>query len=269
NSVSTGGATLDERLSAYSKTGFKLVEFQLGQVKKFLAEGKTVADARKLLDGNGLKCIGGFETSFEVFSTAESREKNHATVLANAKLIADLGGTNFVVGTDGPPAPMDCEKLYDTFASAFATLADQIKPLGVNVLIEFNWSPIIKSFRTAAEIARRTSRSNVGVLFDPAHYHCTPTKFDQLTPENIKTIKHVHVNNMRNKPAELSHCNADRVLPGHEDGCLDLKMLFGQLEKHGYRGLFSIEMFSDELWQMPALEASKKMYESLLTLCED
>ena len=119
NSVSTGGATLEERLSAYSKAGFKLVEFQLGQVKEFLTDGKTVADARKQLDAHGLKCIGGFETSFEVFSSAESREKNHATVLANARLIADLGGTNFVVGTDGPPAPMDAEKLFDTFASAF------------------------------------------------------------------------------------------------------------------------------------------------------
>jgi 4-hydroxyphenylpyruvate dioxygenase len=104
--------------------------------------------------------------------------------------------------------------------------------------------------------------SNVGVLFDPAHYHCTPTKFDQLTPENVATIRHVHVDDMSDKPGELSNCNSDRALPGK--GCLDLKSIFGQLEKYGYKGYFSIEMFSEKLWAMPARKASKIMYDSLL-----
>ena len=106
---------------------------------------------------------------------------------------------------------------------------------------------------------------NVGVLFDPAHYHCTPTKFDQLNAETIPLIKHVHVDDMRDKPGELSDCNGDRVLPGQ--GCLDLPTLCGQIETHGYQGYFSIEMFSDELWAMPAGEAAKLMYESLRYLC--
>lgn len=266
NSVSTGGETLEERLEAYASAGFRLVEFQLGHIKKYLNNGKSVADARKLLDQLGLKCIGGFETSLELFSPPESRSKNHETVINNAKLIGDLGGTNIVVGTDGPQPPIDAESFFTQAASGLATIADQIRPYNVNVLIEFNWSPIVKSMRTACEIARRAKRDNVGVLFDPAHYHCTPTKFDQLTPQNIQLIKHVHVNDMRDKPAELSHCNSDRVLPGQ--GCLDLKSLFGTIERHGYKGLFSIEMFNDELWKMSARDAAKKMYESLERLLD-
>lgn len=266
NSVSTGGTTLEERLEAYSTAGFKLVEFQLGHVKKYLAEGKSVSDAGKRLDANGLKCIGGFETSLELFSSSESQSKNHETVISNARLIGELGGTNLVVGTDGPQPPIDAENFYTQAARGLAMVADKIKPFGVNILLEFNWSPIVKSLRTACEIVRRTNRTNVGVLFDPAHYHCTPTKFDQLTPENIALIKHIHVNNMRDKPAELSHCNSDRVLPGQ--GCLDLKSLFGTIEKHGYTGLFSIEMFSEELWKMSARDASREMYESMKLLLD-
>jgi len=52
-------------------------------------------------------------------------------------------------------------------------------------------------------------------------------------------------------------------------GCLDLPALFGQLEKRGYSGYFSIEMFSDELWAMPAEKAAQIMYASLLPMCED
>ncbi len=64
------------------------------------------------------------------------------------------------------------------------------------------------------------------MIFDPAHYHCTPSKFDQLMPENVATVRHVHVDDMRDKPAELSNRNSDHVLPGQ--GILDLPALFGR-----------------------------------------
>ena len=70
---------------------------------------------------------------------------------------------------------------------------------------------------------------------------------------------------MRDKPGDLSNCNSDRVLPG--EGVLDLPMLIGKLEEHGYRGYFSIEMFNDDLWALPAAEAARRCYRSLLPLC--
>jgi sugar phosphate isomerase/epimerase len=72
---------------------------------------------------------------------------------------------------------------------------------------------------------------------------------------------------MNGKPAELSNCNSDRALPGQ--GVLDLRAIYGAIEQHGYNGFFSIEMFSDELWSLPAHEAAQQMYDSLLTLCND
>jgi sugar phosphate isomerase/epimerase len=165
---------------------------------------------------------------------------------------------------------LSAEETIEQLAQAFAKVAREIEATKVNVCIEFNWSPVVKSLRTAAQIARRANEisglQNIGVLFDPAHYHCTPTKFEQLTPENIALIKHVHVDDMADKPGELSDCNGDRVLPLR--GCLDLRALFGAIEGGGYDGYFSIEMFSEELWNMSARDAANKMYQSLLPLCE-
>ena len=86
-------------------------------------------------------------------------------------------------------------------------------------------------------------------LFDPAHYHTTPTKFEHLTAETVRWIRHVHLNDMRDKPGELSDCNADRVLPGA--GMLDAHALISRLEEHGYTGFFSLEMFNADLWALP------------------
>ena len=265
NSVSTRHRDLPAALDAYAEAGFANVEFALGHVREYLANGHTTDDARRLLDERGLTCIGGFEGCVECFSPSDQRRGNHNATVDTARLVADLGGSIVVVGTDGPARPV--KDPVGRMARTFAALGRRIARTGVTLCIEFNWSPIVKSLRTAAEIARQSGAKNVGVLFDPAHYHCTPTKFEQLTAQNVAMIRHVHVNDMADKPGELSNCNADRVLPG--DGCLDLKSLFNRLERHGYCGYYSIEMFSEKLWKMPARRAARLMYQSLLPYCRD
>ncbi len=267
NAVSTPPANLVECLDAYAAAGFKHVEFPMGVVTGYLDHNHTPADARKLLDERGMDCIGGWELPVLCFAAEHERKENHQQLLQNARLIADLGGTNMVCGTDGPGEDQSSADPLGRLAQGFAQAADLIVSTGVTICLEFNWSPIVKSFRTAAESARRSDRNNVGVLFDAAHYHCSPSKFEQLTPENVATIRHVHVDIMADKPGELSDCNGDRVLPG-QGGCLDLKAIFGHIEKLGYNGYFSIEMFSEELWALPAEQAAKRMYQSLLTLVD-
>jgi len=168
-----------------------------------------------------------------------------------------------VVGTDGPKSGPNMDAL-DGLANGVRSVADRIAEYGVSILIDFNWSSVVKSLSTAAEIVRRSGAKNAGVLFDPAHYHCTPTKFEQLTPGNDATIKHVHVNDMRDKPGELSNCNSE--LPG--DGILDLHAIFGRIEELGYDGDF-FEMFSEKLWALPPAEAARRIYSSLLPPCEN
>ncbi len=249
--------------AAVRQAGFEKIEFALAHVKDYLKQGHSIAGVKRILDDHGLKALGGFETHLECFS--ENPSANHELHVKNAELLAALGATSLVMGTDGPKAPAGVE-ILGTMAKTVRSVADKMKRLGVNLLIEFNWSPVVKSLRTAAEIARLSGASNAGVLFDPAHYHCTPTKFDQISVENVAQIRHVHVNDMRDKPGELSHCNDDRLLPG--DGILDLRALFGAIEQHGYTGDFSIEMFDPGLRKLPPLEAATRMYRSLLPLCE-
>ena len=242
NSVSTGGAGLEERLAAYAAAGFENVEFMLGHVKDYLSQGHDAGDVRRLLDAHGLRCIGGFEVGLEAFSPPTAGRRTGTTLTANARLLAELGAATMVVGTDGPAGPV--EDVVGALAEAFAAVADRIARHGRHPLPGVQLVARRQALRTAADVARRSGRANVGVLFDPAHYHCTPSKFEQLTGETVALIKHVHVDDMRDKPGELSDCNADRVLPGQ--GMLDLPALIGRIERRGYQGRFSIEMFSDD-----------------------
>ena len=252
-----------EALEAYAAAGFHNVEFVLPLVKDWLAQGHTIDEARQTLASGNLRAIGGFQTHVECFTPPEEQRTNHETHLKNASLIHDLGGGTLVVGTDGPPQPS--VGALDTVAEVLSVLAQKIAGMKVNIAIEFNWSPLVKSLHSAVLVAQKVNHPQVGVLFDPAHYHCTVTKLEHLNPDTVKWIKHVHFNDMADKPGELSNCNSDRVLPGQ--GILDLHGLIAALEKYGYNGFFSIEMFNENLWQLSIAEAARQCYQSLLPYC--
>ena len=264
NSVSMRPSDLESILPACEAAGFTHIEFTLKHIYDYLDAGHTLQDVAALLKQHQLHCIGGFETAIACFANAEERERNHARIEANCQLLGELAGTVLVLGTDGPEG--DCADPVGDIAAAFGELAERVRPTGVKLCLEFNWSPIVKSVSTAVDVARRSGSDSVGVLFDPAHYHCTPSKLEMLDAHSVPFIVHVHVDDMKDKPGELCHCNADRALPG--EGCLDLPEIFGRLEQFGYAGYFSIEMFDEALYALPPAEAAQRMYDSLQYLCE-
>jgi 4-hydroxyphenylpyruvate dioxygenase len=264
NSISTRHGSLEEALDAYAGAGFRNVELSFRDVKAWLA-GRPVETFATLLAEHGLRMIGGLEATVACFTSEESIRANRELHCENARLLDAIGGGVITVGTDGPARP-SLEAL-DTVAAALTALAREIEGLDVRIALEFNWSPLIKSLASAALVCEKVNHPQVAVLFDPAHYYTTVTKLEDLTPERVSRVVHVHLDDMRDIPADLSHCNDDRVLPG--EGVLDLGALIGALERGGYQGMYAIEMFNKELWQLPAAEAARRCYQSLLPLCSD
>jgi 2-keto-myo-inositol isomerase len=262
NTISTARPSFDATLQAYANAGFKQIEFNIPFIKEYLQTGKSVADVKALLSEYRLTSIGGFEAAAVVFGDEKARAENQQLLVGNANLLAELGGGVMVAGTDGPEK--NSVAALEAIGARFRELVRDF-PKSVSLAVEFNWSPIVKSVRSAQIVAQAANDPRVGILFDPAHYHCTSSKFEDLTPAVVKNIIHVHVNDMRDKPGEISNCNADRVLPG--EGVLNLKALISRLEEHGYRGKFSIEMFNEDLWKLPVASAAQQCYRAMKSLC--
>jgi sugar phosphate isomerase/epimerase len=262
NSISTKQGTLPETLQAYADAGFRNIEMPFGHVKPWLREGHSRADLKALFDGLGLRFIGGFEAGVTAFGSAEERERNHSLHVENAEIIAAMGGGVLVVGTDGPEHK-SLEAL-EVLGRTCAELVEQRFPDSVSLAIEFNWSPLVKSIKSAYRTVLAADHPRVGILFDPAHFYCTASKFEDLTPDVISRILHVHVDDMRDKPGDLSDCNSDRVLPG--EGILDLDALFGRIEESGYDGYFSIELFNQEVWDLPTGDAARRCFTAMQRL---
>jgi 2-keto-myo-inositol isomerase len=265
NSQCTFHWDLEEALDAYAAAGFRNVEPHLNLVKGWLDDGHTVDEARELFASRDLSVVASSQLEVMCFGSPDARMPNLRANAENARLIRELGADKMIVGTDGPE--QNSVEALDAVAGAIWNLADATEDVGVDIAIEFNWSPIIKSLQSAVRVAEIADHPRVGVLFDTAHYHVTPTKLSDINEGSVRWIKHVHVNDMPDSPADLTHRDFDRVLPG--EGVLDLPEIIGALERNSYGGYFCIEMFSAELWGLPAKEAARRCYESLLPLCEE
>lgn len=264
NSQCTFHWNLEEAADAYAAAGFRNVEPHLNLVKDWLEDGHTVDEARELFESHGLRVVASSQLEVMSFGSPDARISNLRANAENARLIRELGADKMIVGTDGPE--QNSVEALDAIADATRKLAELTEDFGVDIAIEFNWSPIVKSLQSAVRVAERADHPRVGVLFDTAHYHVTPTKLQDVNERSVGFIKHVHLNDMPDTPADLTHRDDDRVLPGV--GVLDLPKIIGTLEENGYDGFFSIEMFSQDLWRLPTKEAARRCYESLLPLCE-
>ena len=234
NTVSIKFSNLEEMAAAAAGAGFRTIECPLDQIRRELAKGMTPAQARAIINGHKINVSGGFNQNLVGLGTAAEIKKSQDEHVANAELIAQLGGTMMVVGTDYRewPRKEEIPNVIERMAEAAKGVADRIKPFNVTMAIEFNWG-MVKTFLSVVEIAKLSGASNVGVLFDPAHFHCTPSKTEHITAETAKWIKHVHVDNMPATPAEITDCNGARLLPGDPKRAYDLVELFGRFEQFG------------------------------------
>ena len=265
HSLTTAHRNLEEALDAYAAAGFRYVEPYLPLVKAWIEDGHTVEGTRELFGSRDLRLIASSDLAVECFHASDVLLPNLRANAENVRLIAELGGGAMIVHTDGPEQVTPAS--LDPIARALVDLAETTEDLDVNVAVEFNASPVVKSLGSAVRVAEIADHPRVGVLFDTAHYHVTSTKLEDINGRSVPWIKHVHLNDMPDIPADLAHRDFDRVLPG--EGVLDLSGIISALEKNGYDGFFAIELFNADLWALPAKETARRCYESLLPLCEE
>src|SRR5215204_4581528 len=226
HSLSTSHRNLEEALDAYAAAGFRYVEPYLPLVKAWMEDGHTMEQTRELFDSYGLRFIASSELAVECFHASDVLLPNLRANAENARLISGLGGSAIIVHTDGPERVTAAS--LDPIARALLDLAEATEDLDIDIAVEFNASPVVKSLQSAVRVAEKTDHPRVGVLFDTAHYHVTPTKLSDINENSVGFIKHVHLNDKPDIPADLAHRDFDRVLPG--EGVLDLPAIISALE---------------------------------------
>jgi sugar phosphate isomerase/epimerase len=162
----------------------------------------------------------------------------------------------------------------DHIARDLRRLAMLAVPHGIKVAFEaLSWGRSINEFPQAWEAVSRADAPNLGLGLDSFHTFATKTSLDALDDIDIDKIFLVQLadfmwNEIRSEEERINTARHFRVFPGegvHSQQVADMVL---RLDRLGYRGDYSFEVFNDDYQQMPLPQVAARAYRSALWLGE-
>ena len=152
---------------------------------------------------------------------------------------------------------------HTTARKLYIELADYAADHGMRIMFEplhpilMNNNTFICTLKEATDLIDSVHRDNFGLCLDLWHIWQERSVEEQIQAAGDRLFG-VHISDW---PAEQPRCLGDRRLPG--EGCIPLSRLFRAIEKTGYQGAYSLEIFSeqtlpDSLWQQDPIQVIER-----------
>lgn len=163
----------------------------------------------------------------------------------------------------------------DAIAADLKKLAMLGVPLGIKVAYEgLSWGRTVNEFTTAWDVVCRADCPNLGIGIDSFHIFAANTPLDaieELDPEKIFLVQLSDFMWQETPTFEerMTTARTFRVFPGegvHSEQLADLVL---RLDRVGYRGDYSFEVFNDDYQQLPMDVVAERARRSALWLHQD
>ncbi|WP_119153528.1 sugar phosphate isomerase/epimerase family protein [Caldimonas tepidiphila] len=163
----------------------------------------------------------------------------------------------------------------DAIARDLRKLAMLAVPLGIRVAYEgLSWGRHVNEFTTAWEVVARADCPNLGLGFDSYHAFATSTPLDALDDVDPGKIFFVQLadfmfNELRTPEERMTTARTFRVFPGEGVHSEQIAEAVVRLDRMGYRGDYSFEVFNDDYVQLPLPVVAQRARASAEWLAED
>ena len=163
----------------------------------------------------------------------------------------------------------------DHLARDLRKLAMLALPLGIKIAYEgLSWGRTINEFTTAWDVVCRADCPNLGLGIDSFHIFAAKTPLDEidyLDPSKIFLVQLADFMWQETKTFEerMTTARTFRVFPGEGVHSEQLAELVLKLDRLGYAGDYSFEVFNDDYQQMPLPMVAERAQRAALWLAED
>jgi sugar phosphate isomerase/epimerase len=163
----------------------------------------------------------------------------------------------------------------DHLARDLRKLAMLALPLGIKIAYEgLSWGRTVNEFTTAWDVVCRADCPNLGLGIDSFHIFAAKTsleEIDYLDPSKIFLVQLADFMWQETKTFEerMSTARTFRVFPGEGVHSEQLVDLVQRLDRLGYDGDYSFEVFNDDYQQMPLPMVAERGKRAALWLAED
>ncbi len=163
----------------------------------------------------------------------------------------------------------------DRIAADLRKLAMLALPLGIRIAYEgLSWGRTINEFTTAWDVVCRADCPNLGLGIDSYHVFAAKTPLDEidyLDPSKIFLVQLADFMWQETKTFEerMTTARTFRVFPGEGVHSEALAELVQKLDRLGYTGDYSFEVFNDDYQNMPLPMVAERARKSAVWLAED
>ena len=163
----------------------------------------------------------------------------------------------------------------DQIAKDLRKLAMLAIPLGIKIAYEgLSWGRTVNEFTTAWDVVCRADCPNLGLGIDSFHIVAAKTpleEIDYLDPTKSFLVQLADFMWQETKSFEerMATARTFRVFPGEGVHSEELVELVLKLDRLGYSGDYSFEVFNDDYQQMPLPMVCERARKSALWLSED
>ena len=163
----------------------------------------------------------------------------------------------------------------DAIARDLRKLAMLALPLGIKVAFEgLSWGRTINEFTAAWDVVCRADCPNLGIGLDSFHIFAAKTALDEIDYLDPSKIFLVQLSDFMWQEAKtfeerMATARTFRVFPGegvHSEQIVDLVL---RLDRLGYAGDYSFEVFNDDYQQIPLPMVAERGKRAALWLAED
>ena len=257
NTATIKSSPLDRQIDLAREAGFRQIGLWLKDVETAVTQGESLGAIKADLDAAGLRVaefcfLGGWQDADESKFSEVLQQTRHICEVSKV-LGCDLVVTVPALGPGGlARAP-----------GRFRQVCQVAAEYGLRVALEFpGIAAEVKDLRSARTLLAAAACVNGGLIIDTFHFFVGGSNladFEAMAPGEIFLV---HVSDPMKLPMEelrIPHDN--RTFPG--EGTLDFAPIFRQINRLGYDGAISLEIWNRQLQQANPEEVVKKASESL------
>jgi 2-keto-myo-inositol isomerase len=244
---------IKQQVQIAAEAGFAGIELWVKDIEIYLANGGTIPDLRAYIADTGVEVVNAI--AFFAWADTDAATRKHGLVQAERemRMLAELG----CPAVAAPPYGDVAGGSLEIIAGHFARLAELARAIGVEPYLEF-WGRAKKLSRLseAVFVAMESGLIDAKILLDPFHMYTGGTDLHSLAYLNGANIGIVHVNDYPAVPARDQIADSERVFPGA--GIAPTHELARLLDRAGYRGYLSLELFIENYGAESALEVARR-----------
>jgi len=245
------------QLEISAKAGFTAVGPRSVNLDKYLAEGASLDDARRLLDDYGLTSIEYNFFPNWLYCSDSERTAMVGRFDSFCRQAAALGGDNTILVAGSLHEGRNDVLDYPLAVRNLREIARIASTYNAVIGLEFLPWTRIDSVGKAWTLIREAGSENAGIVLDSFHYFEGSSTAEELHSVPVEKIVLCHLNDMDTFDGDiLTRTRELRVLPG--EGQYRNDEILAYLNTGGYDGYCSLKVLNKGYREMDPLEIARR-----------